>query len=429
MSPRPGKLILTLAAMAIAVAACRGGDADVSAAGVSTDVGVTDKACPKAVNKDNGCIYLGTISDLTSGPFAPIAVPFTDAQNAFWQRVNEQGGIGGYDIDVTTYVRDNKYSPETHAQVYQEIKGKVLALAQTLGSPTTAAILDDMRSSNIVGVPASWTSAWEFEDVILESGSNYCYEAMNLVDYGVDELDAKTVMAVHYPGDAGDDAAAGAKIAAEEQGLTFTDVPTQQGPENQGGAVDKIVSKKPDVVVLTTGATDAAAVVGGAISRAYKGKFLGSNPTWNPALLKSPAADAFKENYLVGGFFGPFDADTAGHNAMREAVGNVTPNDGYVAGWTWSYPLKAALQKATEEGNLTRQGLLNAIKSLDTVDYEGILPAEAGNFSGEPGDATFRQTLIQKVDEDSATGVSVTKDFFAGPTAQKTALTKPCYQS
>src|SRR6266508_4144321 len=79
--------------------------------------------------------------------------------------VNKAGGIGGYDVDVTTYVRDNKYNPEVHNQVYQEIKGKVLALAQTLGSPTTAAIINDLKTNKIVAAPASWTSAWAFEDV------------------------------------------------------------------------------------------------------------------------------------------------------------------------------------------------------------------------------------------------------------------------
>ncbi len=75
-------------------------------------------------------------------------MPITDAQKAFWRRVNEQGGIGGYEIDVTTYVKDNKYNPQVHNQVYQEIKPNILALAQTLGSPTTAAILPDLKASN-----------------------------------------------------------------------------------------------------------------------------------------------------------------------------------------------------------------------------------------------------------------------------------------
>ena len=115
--------------LATGLTGCRGGESTSSSKGTTTDVGVTKEACPKAVNKDHGCIYLGIISDLTTGPFKALAVPITDAQKAFWKRVNEKGGIGGYDIDAETYVRDNHYNPQTHNEVYQEIKTKVLALA------------------------------------------------------------------------------------------------------------------------------------------------------------------------------------------------------------------------------------------------------------------------------------------------------------
>ena len=162
------------------------------AGGIKTDFGVTNEPCPQAIDKTKGCIYLGTISDLTVGPFAPLAVPITKAQKAFWNRVNKAGGIGGYEIDVTKYVKDNKYNPQTHNEVYQEIKPNILALAQTLGSPTTAAILADLKASNIVAVPASWTSAWAFEDVILESGANYCVESMNAVDYAATSPASRT---------------------------------------------------------------------------------------------------------------------------------------------------------------------------------------------------------------------------------------------
>ena len=191
-----------LAALALGATGCRdsddgggGGDGDVSAPGV------TEEACPDAVNEDNGCIYLGVLSDLTEGPFAPLAVPITDAQKAFWQRVNEDGGIGGFDVNIEQYIRDNKYNPEVHNQLYQEIKPNILAIAQTLGSPTTAAILDDMKANNVVGAPASWTSLWEFEANILESGTNYCFEEMNIVDYMVEQQQITSVMTVGFPGD------------------------------------------------------------------------------------------------------------------------------------------------------------------------------------------------------------------------------------
>lgn len=420
MRARTG-LVVAAAALALATTGCRGQDDE-----VTTDVGVTSEACPNAVNADNGCIYLGVISDLTVGPFAPLAVPITEAQKAFWKRINQEGGIGGYDIDVTTYVRDNKYDPQVHNQVYQEIKGHVLALAQTLGSPTTAAILDDLKANNIVSVPASWTSGWEFEDVIIESGANYCFESMNAVDYAADELGAKSVMAVHWPGDYGADAAAGVRIGADARGLTFTDVETQPGPDNQAGAIQEIVTKKPDLVIVTTGPTDAAAIIGNAAASGFTGKFIGTSPTWNPALLESPAADAFRALYLQSGPWQQFGASTPGHEAMRAALGNVQPSDGYTSGWIWSYPLKAALEKAADNGDLTRTGLLNAVKSLTTVDYEGMLPPEAGNFT--PGGASaYRATVISKVDDSAPTGVSVVKDLFVGPTAQAYDLSKPCW--
>src|SRR5258705_13107423 len=105
---------LTLAAvLAISgLTACRGGDASNPSKGPNTDVGITKEPCPNSANKDRGCIYLGVISDLTVGPFHALAVPITDAQKAFWKRVNTQGGIAGYDVDAENSVRDNKRSEE-----------------------------------------------------------------------------------------------------------------------------------------------------------------------------------------------------------------------------------------------------------------------------------------------------------------------------
>ena len=419
-------------AVALAVAGCRAQESttpQTGKEGTKVDFGVTNEPCPQAIDKSAGCIYLGTISDLTEGPFKVLAVPITDAQKAFWRRVNEQGGIGGYEIDVTTYVKDNKYNPQIHTQVYQEIKPKILALAQTLGSPTTAAILPDLKASNLVAVPASWTSLWAFEDVVVESGTNYCIESMNSVDYAADKLGAQSVMAVHLAGDYGDDAAAGARVTAEKRGLKFTDVKTATGQDNQAGAIDAIVSGNPDVVILTNGPTDAAVIIGQASTRGFKGRFLGTSPTWNPGLLKGPAGAAIMSLYLQSSPLQPFGADTHGHQTMRAALGNVPqPNEGYTAGWVFSYPLKEALKKAAENKDLTRTGLLAAVKSLTSVDYEGMLPQGAGNYSGSPNDTVVRQSEVNKPDEAAPSGVSVVEPFFTGPTAKDFKFEKPCYQ-
>ncbi|MFI6496302.1 ABC transporter substrate-binding protein [Nonomuraea typhae] len=425
MKVRYGLAFVAIVALLSACGVIRGDD-EGSKGAVTT--GVTREPCPLAVDKKKGCIYLGTISDLTQGPFAALAVPITDAQKAFWKRVNAAGGIGGaYEVDVQAYVRDNKYNPEVHRQVYNEIKDKVLGLAQTLGSPTTAAIIGDLKANSIVSAPASWTSAWEFEDVIVESGASYCVEAMNSVDYAIETYTIKKVMAVHLAGDYGADAAAGAKIAAEKNGLEFTAVETPPGATEQGRAITEITRNKPDLVILTTGPADAAAIVGQSAAAGYKGRFIGTGPTWNPALLKSPAAPALKALYEQSAPGKPFAADTPGHKAMRDALPGVTPNDGYTSGWSWSYPMKAALEKMVAGGDISRKGLLAAVKTLSTVDYEGMLPPEAGDFAGDPDAAAFRQTLVNKLDDASPTGVTTVKDFFTGPTARGFTLDGPCF--
>jgi len=424
--------VVAALAVILAVGGCRAQEstaAQTGKDGEKFDFGVTNEPCPQAIDTSKGCIYLGVISDLTEGPFKVLGVPITDAQKAFWRRVNEQGGIGSYEVDVTTYVKDNKYNPQIHNQVYQEIKPKILALAQTLGSPQTAAILPDLKASNLVASPASYTSLWAFEDVVVESAASYCIEAMNSVDYAADKLGAKSIMAVHLAGDYGDDAAAGARVAAEKRGLKFTDVKTATGQDNQAGAIDAIVSGNPDVVILTNGPTDAAVIIGQANARGFKGKFIGSSPTWNAGLLKGPAAAAIMSSYLQAGPLQPFGANTPGHEAMRAALGNVPqPSEGHTGGWVFSYPLKAALEKAAENKDLTRAGLLAAVKSLTSVDYEGMLPEGSGNYSGSPDEVVVRQSRMAKPDEAAPSGVSEIEPFFTGPTVKDYTFEKPCYQ-
>jgi hypothetical protein len=114
---------------------------------------------------------------------------------------------------------------------------------------------------------------------------------------------------------------------------------------------------------------------------------------------------------------------------MRAALDNFPqPNEGHTAGWVLSYPLKAALEKAAENKDLTRAGLLAAVKSLTSVDYEGMLPEGAGNYSVSPNEAVFRQSEIHRPDEAALSGVSVLEPFFTGPTAKDFTFEKPCYQ-
>jgi ABC-type branched-subunit amino acid transport system substrate-binding protein len=421
------------AALAGGLAACTGDDEPAEVTGR----GVTREPCPRAVDRTKGCIYLGFISDLRN----PNAAALTHAQQRFWDRVNRAGGIGGHEVDAETYVRDNRNDPRTHTRLYEEIRGKVLALGQTMGAQTTASVISQMRADDMVAAPASSTSAWGFEPTIVESGANHCVEGVNAVDFAVASGPIRSVMSIHLPGDYGDDHAAGARAAAAANNATFINIKTDPGADRQSGAVDAILARRPDVVVLAVHPAETAVIVAGAAAGGFAGRIIGAGPSWDPELLRGPQAPALRALYLQSSPWAPWSADTPGHRAMRAALGSAPPHEGQVGGWIWSYPLKAALDAAAKSGDLTRAGLVRAVRGLRSVDYEGMLPAGAGDFAGGAGGpgtggrgasgrgAGGDQSLI--LSPATGTGVAdvpVVRDFFAGRTLAGFNPDRPCFQ-
>lgn len=427
------------AAVALALTGCSAvddsttdGDGDRAAGELKTGTGVTSEPCPDKVNADNGCIYLGVLSDLSEGPFAALAVPITDAQRAYWKQVNEGGGISGYDVDIDTYTRDTKYQAAEHAKQYQQIEPNVLALAQTLGTVNTEAILPDMDAADIVGVPASWWSGYSFEDndsgLILESGYSYCGESVIGLDwFSENHSKPKSVAAVGYPGDYGGDSAVGVEKWAEANGVKDVKV-VETGPNQTTGGQDAVVSAiskaNPDVVVLATGPAETAEIVGKLAAGGFKGRFLGSLPTWNPALLDSAAAPALKASYNQMSPSEAWGGKSDGVAAMKKSLGSKEPaNGGYVIGWSLSYPMHAVLEQAAENGDLTRAGVRAAVAEVE-VDYEGMQVAQS--YDGNGKEIAITEMKVFEPDDSDPLGVVSTGDFYSGSTFDKIDYDKAC---
>jgi ABC-type branched-subunit amino acid transport system substrate-binding protein len=445
VSMRMAKVLAGAGAAALVLAGCGGGGGDASPTqesssegasprdGIVFDVGVTDEPCPERINPNNGCIYLGVISDLTEGPFAPLATQVVTGQQDFWKYVNEQGGISGFDVNMAANTRDNKYDPAVHSQEYRAIEPNILALAQTLGTPQTQAILKDMEADNVIGTPASWWSGWQFPEtdggVILESGASYCIAAMSGLDWWVEnKTPVKTLVAVGYPGDYGGDYAAGAEKWAAANGVEFAGF-VETAPNavtgNQDAAVSAIVNSGADLVAVGVGPGEVAEIIGKAVASGYKGQFLGAAPTWNPLLLQTAAAPALLAAYTNVGTTGSFGTPSAAMTAMQEQLGEGTlpANDGYTYGWVWQYPLKAAIEKAAASGDLTREGLVAAVQGGVEVDYEGALPNSL--VGGAPADVD-RSVSINIPSKEAQLGIETLLMGYVGKTAAAYDYSAPC---
>ena len=366
---------------------------------LKTDYGVTDEV-----------IRLGLLTDL-SGPFSALAKDIALAQQVYWEKVNDAGGIAGRKIELV--IEDEKYDPVTHKQKFQAYKAKdangVVMMAQSIGSPHNAAINAELKAEHMIAIPLTWYSGWaevEYGKNVFEAYTNYCFEAMNTLEYFSTEQAVKKVAIISFPGEYGQDGAKGAKLGAEALGMEVVydgegkvtpPSATNPNPDNTA-VVNAIVAAKPDVVHATINPATLAVLMGGASQKGYKGKWTGNSPTYTPTLLKSDIAPLLDATYWAPTYTVALGTNVPGMQAMIDAIKEKRPtalaSDAYVYGWTEAQIAETILKQAAENGDMTRAGVEKAAFEIDKVDFGGLAPAQT--WKGDPDDYIVRESYIFK---------------------------------
>jgi ABC-type branched-subunit amino acid transport system substrate-binding protein len=183
-------------------------------------------------------------------------------------------------------------------------------------------------------------------------------------------------------------------------------------------AVTALEDAGASVVLLTATPPQAASAVAVAQANGLDLTFVGSNPTFSPALLASPAAGALEASYVMVSSIAPYASDAAGPAGVREAFAaefaGETPTHFVLYGYAQGELMAQILETACENGALTRPGLQEAFQSLDDVDTEGLVAPM--DFS-DPGQPPAREVHILKPDASVDGGLSEVQDLFASPLA------------
>lgn len=461
-----GKLVVLLFALGLVAAAC-GGDDDAGTTTTTTAADVGGTTAPTTsppvettppepgvtggvgVDVDSKTIKLGLLADLT-GIFSPLVIDIVDAQQVYWDQVNAQGGIGG-EWTVEVLVEDTNYNVEQHGEKYEKLRDQVVAFTQSTGSPTTVSILDKIKEDGVLVIPLSWYSGWaipEFDGgFILEQGTNYCIEAMNLMSF-IKDSGGQTVALATFPGDYGFDSALGVKIAAEALGMeiVYDGAGAVIPGQDQTPVITGIVNSGADWVYVTTNPSTFAEILGGAFGAGFQGMWTGSLPTYNFALLDSPVGPLVDQVFYQSVFSLPWDADNAVVAEMREALAAAYPDrrptDAFLIGWNEAVTMRQILEEALADGDLSRAGVLAAAQSLPNIDLGGSAPDQT--YAGTPNDYVVRATAVAQPDlalytaaggatqtltqPDGTTGSVIMQDFFISDVAADFDFSAPCYE-
>lgn len=439
---RGRKLIAVLFAFALVAAACGDDDsADTTAAATeaptetqateapSETEAPTETAAPEpmeiatdfGVDLEAGTITVGLLSDF--GPtFGALVTPIVDGHNVYWDAVNAAGGING--LEVVVDARDTNYDVQQHVTLFEEMRNSVVAFGHSTGSPHTVAIAAELEAQGILTLPLTWYSGWTdpaYNAALMHHGMPYCLESQTLLEWVAGEHEAETgekpkVAIVTLPGDYGLDNAEGAKLGAAALGLEV--VADLGGQVTGGDSVQPVVAQLAgleeanggpglDIVYMAVVPALFEGIFGLALQSGVEARWTGAAPNWLPSMLDGAIAEPIARDWYGSSYVEPWSGDSAGLEQMKADIAefnpSLVPNDYYAEGYIEASILHAALEAAYAAGDLTQNGVLAAAKALESVDFNGLAPAEV--YQGSPNEQVQRQIyLVRPSLEDRAAG-------------------------
>jgi ABC-type branched-subunit amino acid transport system substrate-binding protein len=354
-------------------------------------------------------IKLGSLMDLTA-VFAPLAKSIVQGTQLYWKQQNAAGGVCGRTVEVV--VRDHGYDPQKAVSAYRELSGDVVGMS-VLGSPIVAALRPTIGQDNMFTSFAGWSASFLGDQHIQVIGTTYDIEAISGLDFlmrtkGIASGDK--IGHIYFEGDFGENAYKGSQYLAGQKGLTIVGQKIRPPDTDLSAQVAALRTAGVKAILVSAGPTQAASTAGVAKSVGLNVPIVANGPGFTPQLLGSPAGPALIENLHVVSSMAPPALDNPAAKQLQEAFAKEYPDAvptqvGSVFGYTQAKVIKDVLQKACDNKDLTRQGVLTALHQLSGVDTGGLV---AGTLDyTKAGQPPSRSVYISKVDKSVPGGLTV----------------------
>ena len=344
----------TAALLIAAGAACTTKDDGTTAAGGTESGDTATLETGPGVTDDT--ITLGVLTD-QSGPFAGASLGISQGRQLFWDARNADGGV--CDRTVEFAVSDHAYNAQNATTLYAGMQPDVLAFDELLGSPMIDALRPSIDQDEVLTMAVSFSSSVLDSPYMVVTGATYDIEMINALQWLLDEgrvAEGDTIGHIYLEGDYGENALSGTEYAADELGLEIAKQKVQPTDADLTAAVTALDDAGADVVLLTVTPPQAASAVAVAHANGLDMSFVGSNPSFSPALLRSPAAEALQSSYEMVSSVAPYVSDEEGPTAVRDAYtasfAGDTPTHFVLYGYAQGELMAQILDTACENGTL-----------------------------------------------------------------------------
>jgi branched-chain amino acid transport system substrate-binding protein len=381
MVRRPLRLLVPLlAVLALAVSACGGS----TGSGGSGD--------------DGGPITIGAWIPL-SGPQAASGIPQAAGARAYFDRLNESGGINGRQVEWI--VKDNAYDPQQTVQAARQLVGQdgVVAIVNANGvAPSEAAFPFVLEQSKVPVVNHyGGIEPWYQPPRPLLFGTQTLYEdqAAAMAAWAV-ESGARRLLVLHDDPKAFADVAAQIEPAARraDPSTSVSTLAVKLGTTDFAPAVSQVRAQAPDAVMLIVPAPEAAAFLKEATLQGLQVPTYGYGPTASATTvtLAGAAAEGFRAVSLVKV---PSDPSPE-MQQFRDAMAKYAPDQPADFSTLLGYANAAVFAEIvkTIDGPITAESIVAAYEKAGTVST-GVAPDMSFSATAHLGTREVQRTVVQ----------------------------------
>jgi len=323
----------------------------------------------------SGALKIGAWYPL-SGPVAASGVPSEAGARAYFDWLNDNGGINGRNVDFISV--DTAFDPQQTLQAARQLvqRDGVQAIVTANGTAATEATFPFVLEQSKVPVFGTYggSTAWyePARDGLFGTQALYEDQARVAVSWALEE-GAKKIVIVRDDPEAFATVDDAATATIEAGGGTADRVVAKFGSTDYGPYVSDVKSKKPDAVFLILPVPEAAAYLNEAALQGLDAPVYAYAPPATGALIALAGKNA--EGFRAVSLTKPPTSDDPAVAEYREAMTKYAPQqepDFYsIANFAWAKAFAEIVK--TIDGDVTSASITEAIQSASDVET-GIAP-------------------------------------------------------
>lgn len=354
----------------------------------------------------------------------------TAGNQLYWKALNARGGVGGrYPVELE--VADSEFFESVAVIEYDAMRERVVAFNQVFGTKPVIAILPRLRRDKILAVPAAVDGRWVYEPQLLPVASPPEIQAANAMAYWGKEGGTGPFCALRQDDTYGTAGFDGAQEASAELGIPIaaspTFVPLPGGFDDQ---LDQLQSAGCRAVLFIGLPYHAEPALTDTSRRGFDTRWILTSAAWSSNLAqRSDLAKYLSDNAWVIGD-GPTwgDDSVPGMAALTKAhkrfAPDLAPGSEVVAGYLQSQALHQILEKASELGDLSRRGLVEAAGQIGRLRFDELSGDYEYNRRATDREPP-RTSTIFAVDPDEPGGLVALRRDVTSPATAKIELPAP----